>query len=260
MFEQYGIQQVHSICIKAITPIQIGNRGYGVNETILYLKDVEAGKIVEEKTTHVAEGGQNGPRLVQWLTHNNVNFLVSKGVLSKRDFNFLLDSDIIKKEDIIVSTRETHTCDSEGNVKLEHFPIPGLYCYDEQENKLKNVLRNEDKLSLGKEYVDQQITVDYSFIINEAHKYSIGKDFLSNIVVRAEIQFLLKDDNDGEEYTGILVIPTANIVGNINLIMGKKATPIVGDFAIQSVQNKTESREERSNYSLIILDKDITVI
>ena len=96
--------------------------------------------------------------------------------------------------------------------------------------------------------------------MEKAHAYSIGENFLSNIVVKAEIQFLLKDDNDGEEYTGILIIPTANIVGDINLIMGKKATPIVGDFAIQSVQSKTESREERSNYKLIILDRDITVI
>ena len=85
-------------------------------------------------------------------------------------------------------------------------------------------------------------------------------NFLSNIVVKAEIQFLLKDDSDGEEYTGILTIPTANVVGDINLIMGKKATPIVGDFAIRSVQSKTESRDERSNYSLKILDRDITVI
>ena len=102
--------------------------------------------------------------------------------------------------------------------------------------------------------------MDYSFEVEEAHKYSIGQDFLSNVIVKAEIQFLLKDDNDGEEYTGILIIPTANIVGDINLIMGKKATPIVGDFAIQSVQSKTESRDKRSNYSLIILDRDITVI
>lgn len=260
MFEQYGIQQIHSVCIKAISPIQIGNKNYGNNETILYLTDVEAGKIVEEKSNRAAEGGPNNPRLVQWLTHNNVNFLISKGVLSKKDFNFLLDANIIKKEDIIVSTRETHICDSEGNIKVNYPPIPGVYCYDESGNKIKNVLRNETKLSLGKEYIEQEITVDYSFIINEAHAYSIGKNFLSNIVVKAEIQFLLKDDNDGEEYTGIITIPTANIVGDINLIMGKKATPIVGNFAIQNVQSKTESREEYSNYNLQILDRDITVI
>ena len=259
MFEHYGIQQIHSVCIKANSPVKIGEKWYGENETILYLNDVEAGKLREEKTTRSAEGGQNEPRLVHWLTHNNVDFSISKGVLSKRDFNFLLDSNIIKKEDVIVSTREYKTSSSEGIVRLEHEALPGVYCYDSQGNKI-SATRDGKTLTVGNEYAEQEITVDYSFIVEDAHEYSIGRNFLSNIVVKAEIQFLLKDDNDGEEYTGILVIPTANIVGDINLIMGKKATPIVGDFAIQSMQSKTESREERSNYILKILDRDITVI
>lgn len=259
MFEQYGIQQIHSVTIKAITPVKIGNKQFGSKEVILYLTNVEAGKLVEEKTTRAAEGGTNSPRLVQWLTHNNINFLVSKGVLSKRDFNFLLDSNIVQQENVQVFIREELTSSSNGIVRLSHTPLPGVYAYSNDGNKLK-VLRDGKNLIVSQEYYNQEITVDYSFNIEEAHMYSIGKDFLSNIVVQAEIQFLLKDDNDGEEYTGILIIPTANIVGDINLIMGKKATPIVGDFAIQSVQSKTETREEHSNYNLIILDRDITVI
>ena len=259
MFEQYGIQQIHSISLKAVSATKIGNKQYGPNEVILYITDAEVGKLVEDKSTRSAEGGQNGPRLIQWLNHSNVNFLISKGVLSKRDLNFLLDSNIIKKENVVVSTRETITVSSSGIVKLEHIALPGVYCYDSQGNKI-SVDREGNELLVDDSYAEQEITVDYSFEVEEAHKYSIGKNFLSNIVVKAEIQFLLKDDSDGEEYTGILIIPTANIVGDINLIMGKKATPIVGDFAIQSVQSKTESREERSNYSLTILDRDITVI
>lgn len=259
MFEQYGIQQIHNISLKATVPTKIGNKTYGVGETILYIEDAEAGRLREEKTTRAAEGGQNEPRLVQWLTHNNVNFSVSKGVLSKRDLNFLLDSNIIQKENVAVSTRELHTVPSSGIVRLEHVALPGVYCYDSQGNKL-SIVRYGNEILVDEQYTEQEITVDYSFEVEEAHKYSIGQDFLSNIIVHAEIQFLLKDDNDGEEYTGILDIPTANIVGDINLIMGKKATPIVGDFAIQSVQSKTESRDKRSNYSLTILDRDITVI
>ena len=259
MFEQYGIQQIHSISIKPISTIRINNKWYGPNEIILYLTDVEAGKLVEEKSTRAAEGGQSEPRLIQWLTHKNANFLVSKGVLSKRDFNFLLDSNIIQKENVICSIREQLTSSSEGIVKLSHVPQPGIYVYNSQGDKI-NVVRDGNKLQLSEEYYEKEITVDYSFIVEKAHAYSIGKNFLSNIVVNVEIQFLLKDDNDGEEYTGILTIPNANIVGDINLIMGKKATPIVGDFAIQSVQSKTESRGEHSNYTLKILDRDITVI
>ena len=260
MFEQYGIQQIHSISIRANSPIQIGNKQYGVNEVILYLTDVEAGKLVEENTNRAAEGGQYSPRLVQWMTHNNVNFLVSKGVLSKRDFNFLIDSDIIKEENVFVSTRENHTVTSNGIITLNHIPQPGIYCYDIEGNKIKNVTIDNKHLSMSTSYAEQEITVDYSFQVEEAHTYSVGKNFLSNAVVKAEIQFLLKDDTDGKEYTGILTIPTCNVVGDINLIMGKKATPIVGDFAIQSVQSRTESRQGRSNYILKILDRDINEI
>jgi len=259
MFEQYGIQQIYSISIKPVSTIQLNGKWYGPNEIILYLSDVEAGKLVEEKSTRAAEGGQNSPRLVQWLTHNNVNFLVSKGVLSKRDFNFLLDSNILHKENVVCSIREQLTVSSDGIVRLSHIPQPGIYVYDLKGDKIQ-VVRDGKKIEVPQEYYEQEITVDYSYIVEEAHTYSIGKNFLSNIVVKAEIQFLLKDDSDGEEYTGILTIPNANIVGDINLIMGKKATPIVGDFAIQSVQSKTESREEHSNYNLKILDRDITVI
>lgn len=259
MYEQYGIQQIYSVIIKATTPTKIGNKWYGVGETILYLNDVEGGRLREERSLRSAEGGQHERRLVQWLTHNNVDFGISKGVLSKRDFNILLDSDILIKDDVIVSMRENLTASSNGIVRLSHIPQPGVYCYNYQGNKIP-VERNGNVLQLPQEYAEQEITVDYSFIVDEAHTYSIGNDFLSNIIIRAEIYFLLKDDSNGEEYTGILTIPTANINGDINLIMGKKATPIVGDFAIRSVQSKTESREERSNYSLQILDRDITVI
>ena len=260
MFEHYGIQQINSISIRAISPVKIGEKWFGPNEIILYISDAEAGKLVEETTNRSADGGQNERRLVQWLTHKNVNFLVSRGVLSKRDFNFLLDSNIIKEEDLVVTTREIHQASSGGIVTLDRVPLSGIYCYDQQNNKISGISVNGKQLSLGNNYSNQEITVDYSFEVEEAHTYSIGNDFLSNIVVKAEIQFLLKDDSDGEEYTGLLIIPTANIVGDINLIMGKKATPIVGDFAIQSVQSRTENREERSNYILKILDRDITVI
>ena len=260
MFENYGIQQINSVSIKAISPVKIGEKWFGAGEIILYMKDVEAGKLIEEKSTRSADGGQYDRRLIQWLTHNNVNFAVSKGVLSKHDFNFLLDSNIIRQEEVKITVREEHMASSSGIIILNHDPDPGIYCYDFNGNKINGILRNGRQIRLGYEYADQEITVDYSYDIEEAHIYSIGNDFLSNIVVKAEIRFLLKDDNDGEEYTGILVIPTCNIVGDINLIMGKKATPIVGDFAIQSVQSKTESRNERSNYTLQILDRDINEI
>ena len=260
MIESYGIQQINSISIKATSPVKIGDKWFGKDENILYLKDVEAGKLVEEKTTRTAEGGQNSPRLIQWLTHNNVNFLISKGVLTRKDFNFLLDSNIIREEVVNVKVREEHTADSSGFIYLNQYPNKGIYCYDEDGNKISGIGQYGRRILVGASYFEQLITVDYSYNIEEAHAYSIGKDFLSNIIVHAEIQFLLKDDNNGEEYTGILDIPTANVVGDINLIMGKKATPIVGDFAIQSVQSKTENKEEHSNYKLIILDRDITVI
>ena len=260
MIESYGIQQINSISIKATSPVKIGDKWFGKDENILYFKDVEAGKLVEEKTTRTAEGGQNSPRLIQWLTHNNVNFLISKGVLTRKDFNFLLDSNIIREEVVTVKVREEHTVDSSGFIYLNQYPNKGIYCYDEDGNKISGIGQYGRRILVGASYFEQLITVDYSYNIEEAHAYSIGKDFLSNIIVHAEIQFLLKDDNNGEEYTGILDIPTANIVGDINLKKRKKATPIVGDFAIQSVQSKTENREERSNYKLIILDRDITVI
>ena len=53
MFEQYGIQQIHSISIKPVSTIQINGKWYGPNEIILYLTDVEAGKLVEEKMLKV---------------------------------------------------------------------------------------------------------------------------------------------------------------------------------------------------------------
>ena len=48
--------------------------------------------------------------------------------------------------------------------------------------------------------------------------------------------------------------------GDVNLIMGKKATPIVGDFVIQSVRSNTENRGQHSNYTLKILNRDISAI
>ena len=176
------------------------------------------------------------------------NYFVNE--IKKAKYQGAFDPTRLGNKNIFLDSNKSNKQNSENNIQKKL----------RKNNIYYNRLGDGKNLLVDEQYIEQEITVDYSFEVEEAHKYSIGQDFLSNIIVHAEIQFLLKDDNDGEEYTGILDIPTANIVGDINLIMGKKATPIVGDFAIQSVQSKTESRDKRSNYSLIILDRDITVI
>ena len=61
------------------------------------------------------------------------------------------------------------------------------------------MVKDGQEILVDEQYYEEEITVDYSFIVEQAHEYSIGKDFLSNVIVKAEIQFLLKDDNNGEK-------------------------------------------------------------
>ena len=99
MLEQYGIQQIYSIAIKALSPVKIGNKQYGTNEVILYLKDVEAGKLVED-TSKLEEKAEAIKNVKNFLLFN-VIYEMNAG--KDEEANFFFASNTL--EDIIIDLK-----------------------------------------------------------------------------------------------------------------------------------------------------------
>lgn len=256
MLENYGIQELTELSIKAISPILLGGKQFAKGENILFLKHVEISNLQEETTSSSATGGSNSLSLVRWVTHGDINFTVQHGVLSQRELSLLVDSDILQLNSVEVSRREEKTVNSEKKITLDEIPTPdGCYCYDEQGNKLTGVGLNGKVLTFADSYRGKLITIDYHYIATGSIiQWIIGENFLSNVIVRVEAKVKLKDDVNGEERTGILIIPKANIEGSFNLYLGEKASPIVGNFVCRSVKNDTRKKGENANYSFTILN------
>lgn len=257
MLENYGIQELTSFCVKAISPTQIGTRIFGVGETLLYLTNVEIAKVEEGKGVTEASGGYVNPPLVRWLSSHDINFVIRRGVLSQKDLSFMLDSNFLNLESILVDRREEKTIQSNGTVLLKEVPVGNYFCYNENGDKYLNIPIDNKTLSFGTRNAGKMVTIDYQYAYQGAQRCTIGDNYLSNAIVKVEAKLLLKDDINGIEKTGILTIPRANLLGSMNLIIGEKAAPIVGDLVCYSIQSKTETKGRHTNYTFTMFNEDI---
>ena len=256
--DNFGIQHVNTLIFRALSNIDTGKKLIRKGETVLYLRDVE---LLNLETQKVAYTSRSTVPLLRWFVPTDMRLTIKKGVINATDLALLLDSGIIEADYVKVGRREEKTVNKSGKITLSKNPIPQtLFCYHEGEMIFNTPIVNNNTVIIGENFIDKTVLVDYRFITDKVQQYRIGPNILSNRHFEIEAQFEYKSDETGDEYTGIFIMPCANVAGEVNFLLGDRVSPIVGNLACYSVEPVTRGHGEKEFCTISFLKKDLEAL
>lgn len=266
--QELGIKNLERVTIKARTEMEFGNRILEAGEPILYFENIQIAQLSENSTLVAARGGYENEPLVIWENRDDTVFDFSNGTLNTTSFNLLLAANMIAtNNDFAVPYAETQDLeiDKNGQIYLKYEPLLTkkhffyVYDYNNLQERVYPVSIVGRIVTFDKKYTGKNVACDYYFNYkSEALHYILGRERLAS-TYSLEATFLMKDENEGLEHTGIIEMPKVHVMSNINLRMGERANPMVSTFRVVAMP------ERQGNHDSVIckisyLDKDITGI
>ena len=258
MEDNFGIKELYDVQIKAIFPIEIGDRTYEAGETILRFNKIQVGALDERKNRRTARGGFGNTRLIDWENTDEVSFVLSEGIISKTGLALLSNSILTKTDEdkgLIVPYSQTLESNKNGMIVTRYQPIiESLFIYNKNNGqKIKPLEVKENIIYIEENFTD--VIVDYNFnYTNKSENYFIGKRLL-NGYLKLEGKIRLRDDEDGHVKTGIVEIPKIKIMNDLKMRLGRDANPYVYQFNIIGVP--VGARNDRYVCKIDILDTEL---
>ncbi len=297
MQDQYfGIKELYEVVLRAKAPMDFGNRKIEIDEPVLYFENVSLATISEVNAPIFARGGWGNMPHVIWEDRSEVTFSMSEGVMSNLSMSILFNSKVgsERTEEIIVNKREgpmqltSRTVNGttiEGLFPLSHTPILPpkrkvfIFEYDRDVNqkkvygKLINDIPDAFDSNKVQPYIQvydsknfqpenladntKQYLIDYYYNYeSEALVYLIQKERFNGLF-SLEGKFYSKDENEGLNYTNIIYMPKVRVVSDINLRLGERANPTVGQFNIIGMPETIGSNKKGLLLEVTRLDADI---
>lgn len=297
MQDQYfGIKELYEVVLRAKAPMDFGNRKIEIDEPVLYFENVSLATISEVNAPIFARGGWGNMPHVIWEDRSEVTFSMSEGVMSNLSMSILFNSKVgsERTEEIIVNKREgpmqltSRTVNGttiEGLFPLSHTPILPpkrkvfIFEYDRDvnqkkvygrlindvpdafdSNKVQPYIQVYDSKNFQPENLadnTKQYLIDYYYNYeSEALVYLIQKERFNGLF-SLEGKFYSKDENEGLNYTNIIYMPKVRVVSDINLRLGERANPTVGQFNIIGMPETIGSNKKGLLLEVTRLDADI---
>lgn len=264
MLDQYfGIKELYEVVLKAKTDMTFGDRRLEAGEPVLYFEKINMAAVNEKSNVIMARGGwANMPRVI-WEDRSEVSFSLSEGVLSSISFSILLNTKMMaaptQENPLFIPKREGPMwLEQDKYMDLEYEPADFLtdrkhkafiYEYDRDVGQQKyygtrvgwqadsGLYRievhgtNKENLDLAPDPLKQYI-IDYYYQYNkEALIYTLKKERFNGLFT-LEGKFYAKDENEGINYTNLIYMPKVRVVSDINLRLGERANPTVGNFTM----------------------------
>lgn len=227
MENNYGIKELYSVALKATYDIEIGGVKYEPNEVILAFDSIQLSAINENKSYIYARGGYGNKILITWDNTKDVTFSCTQGILSRRSLSILSNSTLTSEQEKPVSVpvfAEEHDPE-DGFITLDHTPNGTGFIYDKKSGK-----KLYSKLTAATYAAQDTIIADYNYdYLSGFQTLSIGERMI-NGYMRLEGKMRLKDDSDGHEKTGIIIIPRLSIASSLNIRLGRNLSPMVTSF------------------------------
>lgn len=256
-FSLLGMKELYQVALKATSDMKIGNREIKSGEPITTFEKIQFGGITEVKENVSATGGYGNQAWVTWSSTKEVKFDFTQGVFSAVDLALLGNSYIERETNVLVPMVEDLNVNEQLEVRTKYPPIEdGFYIYaDESGKRLDDYAINENVITLNGVQPYSNVKVLYNF------DYSLG---VRNIIIgRTLIKgFLelsgktrLKDDETGQEVTGIIKIPRLKLESDLSIILGKNVPPVVASF--HTIGYPVGSKGNERVMELILLNDDI---
>lgn len=291
-----GMKELYDVSLRLNAPLEIGNKKYDINESILNFKTAEIAQIDEAKKNVQARGGYHNNPLVNWEIDKEMSFAISNGVLSPTSWSLLSNSKL--KEPVIKSVQyneELHVIE-EGEycyVDLKYYPnscnqLMGIQPNPELEPMpmgrrpelmLKPLPPSKTKwifiydIETGKRIRDfeiyrnriyfkeniRRVEIDYTFNYEDKIRTIEVGNRLLNGFLRLTGKMSVKDEKSGEVTTAILEMPKIKLSSSLSMRLGKNyEQSSVSDFFFVGYPDESRRREEQSLAYVTFLDRELT--
>ncbi len=256
MEEKLGMKELYDVCLKALTPIKIGDRTFETNETILAFDRIQMSYFQEQSSRVSANGGFNNNNLINWENTHAMNFSLSQGIFSKTQLAILNNSKIFNKDvnEIVINKREQLESDEDGYIiPSEAIHNNSLYLYNAETGEKLTYEYIDEKYIIEKPF--QEVLADYYFLYKgTGQTIRIGEKMI-NGNLKLEAKTRAKEDVTGQTITGIITIPKLRLMSDLSIKLGENANPITANF--KAVGEPVGSRGAMSVMEITFLESDI---
>ena len=259
MIDYFGIKEVYDVSLRCIFPMEINGRVYEENESIIRFDKIQIAPISEQKTRRYASGGYGNVQLISWEKTNEVQFLISEGVISKTGLAILSNSQLIKKVEgktISIPYSEEIETDENCQAKLKYCPNEDnfLFVYDKETGeKIFSYEIKENILTIDQPY--KEIFIEYTFSYQKQTETLVVGKRLINGYIRMDGKIRLTDDSDGKIKTGIIEMPRVKLMSDLSMRLGEDVSPYVYNFQIVGLP--VGDREDQYVCKITMLDNEI---
>ena len=295
MDEYSGIKELYDVHLRLLKPVEIGEKKYDVNESILSFKNIKLAQVSEQKSNTAARGGYHNPVLVNWEVDRAVNFSITRGILSPVSWAILSNSKLKEpsyksvqyEEDChVIEDNNYLYCDlkfcpnnierlgAQPNPNLEPMPMgrrPELLLKPLPPSKTRWIFIYD--VDTGKRVFNFQIyrnrlyfqepvkkvLVDYTFTYEDKIKVVEVGNRLFNGFLKLDGKMSVKGQNSGEVTTALLELPKIKLSSNFSIMLGSDYTnSVVNDFHFTAYIDENDSRTNQSIAQITFLDKELT--
>ena len=291
-----GIKEMYDVNLRLNNPLEIGDKKYDTNESILSFSKIEIAQISESKKEVQARGGYHNSPLINWEIDREMSFGVTHGVLSPKSWSILSNSKLKKEQIKSVQMCETVKAIEEGEYcyvdlrfkpnacncvvgaqpnpfneplpmgrrkELMLKPLPPsrekwIFVYDlETGKRIREFEIYENRIFLRERV--REVCVDYTFsYIGENYKVEVGKR-LFNGFMRLEGKMSAKDEKTGRVSTVLVEMPKIKLSSNLSMRLGSNYdSSVVSDFYFTGYLDDSQRRDEQVIMNIEFLDCELT--
>lgn len=237
--EMFSFKEFESVRLKATYNMKIGNREISAGETIVKFDNILIAGLSDVVQRVSANGGFDNRARVLWETTKEEKLSFAQGVFSHEQFALLANArllDVEKNEEVLITEREELESNEHGVVTLKNIPadLSQLFIYNKETGaKITNFTIDGKNITLTSNFLD--VIVDYTYnYTNGAKVFKLGQKLLTGFV-ELEGRTRIKEDSNGNVYTGIIKIPRLRLMSDLSIRLGTNANPVVANFAAVGV-------------------------
>jgi hypothetical protein len=235
MDNQFGMQELYSVQLKATYPIEINGKQIAAGEVVAAFDKIMMSKFDEINRQVAAQGGYFNRKLVVFTRTEGVNLAFTQGIFSKSQFGLMNNSHLLNIDtdikSVLISQRDELETDEDGIIELTQVPADKwIFIYNKETGEKITGAQMLDKIHIQTPLVYTDVIVDYTYEYkNTVTQAIIGDPFMEGYL-SLEGRTRFKDDVTGATHTAIIKIPKLKITSSLNLTLGENAQPVVGVF------------------------------
>ena len=226
------MKEIYDVVLKTTSYIEIGDRTFLAGEVVAAFDRIMISNFATHTLRKFARGGQGAGTLITWSDVDSVVFTFDQGVFSLTQLALLSNAKVVEgvNDSYPISFSETLESDGTGLIQLKHTPISGeLFLYNlSTGDKITDFTINDDAITINTNYLN--VLVRYKYYYQGAHRnMKVGTPLVDGFL-ELEGKTKLRENQNGQEVTGIIHIPKLKLMSDLVLRLGNNASPQVLSF------------------------------